>query len=453
MTSRILVFLLLCSSLAHAGTVDDLEASCDRAHAKKGASNRLHWAEECVEQIFTLDVVHPTIKTIAPGTGVALGLGTQHIWRRNNFEYLPSLTVVSSFDGSVAVRSDFTVALPPVSFGHVPAPANDSQSQARPRLGVVVDSIDIDAKASISLHSYWLNAKQQDFYGIGPLTSRSALAIYGLEQGGVGVSLNDPITTWGQVGLNVDFIRPRTLSVPNAGHHSIEQLYTSTTAPGLGTHSEFMRYEPYLHTRFRFVGSSRWKFLDLRVGDAFYEDLDGSQFSFQRLTATARTEYDILLPSLGTASRRRAWKQFLCPSSRGARHCSVGTLDIVAHVSAAYTGTNSQVPFYLDETLGGADINGNDTLRGYVDYRFRGPSRMLFQAEYRHGVWGPIGLLGFYDVGRVAERPSDLAFEHLRHDFGLGMTISATNRVVFRAYIGFGTGEGIRPNAKFGSIL
>ena len=56
----------------------------------------------------------------------------------------------------------------------------------------------------------------------------------------------------------------------------------------------------------------------------------------------------------------------------GARHCSAGTLDVVSHVSAAYPGTNSSVPFYLNETLGGADIYGNDTLRSYADCRFRG---------------------------------------------------------------------------------
>jgi hypothetical protein len=450
---RRLFIVLLLGGLAFAGTVDDLKASCDRAHAPKGKNNKLHWAEECVEQIFTLDVVHPTVKTIAPGTGVALGLGTQHIWRRNSFEYLPSLTAVRSFDGSTAVRGDFTIGLPPVSFGTVPPPPSDSQSEARPRLGLVVDSIDIDAKASISLHTFWLNAKQQDFYGLGPLSVRSGLGVYGLEQTGAGVSFNDPITTWAQVGLNIDFIRPRIVSVANSAHPSITQLYSPVTAPGLGAHSEFMRYEPYLHSHIRFLGSSRWKFLDLRGGYAFYRDLDSSQFSFQRLTATSRLEYDILLPATGTASHRKAWQQFLCPSSRGARHCSAGTLDVVGHVSAACTGAGSSVPFYLDETLGGADIYGNDTLRGYADYRFRGPSRLLFQAEYRHGIWGPVGFLGFYDLGRVAERASDLAFEHLRHDFGVGMTISATNRVVFRAYIGFGTGEGSRANAKFGSIM
>jgi len=106
------------------------------------------------------------------------------------------------------------------------------------------------------------------------------------------------------------------------------------------------------------------------------------------------------------------------------------------------------VPFYLDETLGGADIYGNDTLRGFVDYRFRGPSRMLFQAEFRHRVWGPFGLYTFADSGKVAQTSSDLAFEHMRHDYGIGMYISATNRIVLRAYLGFGSGEGIRPNFK-----
>jgi hypothetical protein len=113
----------------------------------------------------------------------------------------------------------------------------------------------------------------------------------------------------------------------------------------------------------------------------------------------------------------------------------------------------AQVPFYFQETLGGADINGNDTLRGFVDYRFRGASRILFQAEYRHGIWGPLGFLSFYDLGRVAQRPSDISFDHTRHDIGVGLTISATNRVVTRMYVGFGTGEGIRPNYKFGGAL
>jgi hypothetical protein len=187
---------------------------------------------------------------------------------------------------------------------------------------------------------------------------------------------------------------------------------------------------------------------EFKVGYAFYHDLADSAFSFRRIKASVRSEHDVRLPNNKTASLRSAWANFLCPVGRSRKYCTAGTLALNAEVSAAYTGTGSVVPFYLDETLGGADIYGNDTLRGFVDYRFRGPSRMLFQAEFRHRVWGPFGLYTFADSGKVAQTSADLVFEHMRHDYGIGMYISATNRIVLRAYLGFGSREGIRPNFK-----
>jgi hypothetical protein len=39
----------------------------------------------------------------------------------------------------------------------------------------------------------------------------------------------------------------------------------------------------------------------------------------------------------------------------------------------------------------------------------------------------------------------------LKHDIGLGFYVQAANRIVLRAYIGFGSGEGNRPNYKLPS--
>ena len=77
----------------------------------------------------------------------------------------------------------------------------------------------------------------------------------------------------------------------------------------------------------------------------------------------------------------------MCPTLRSGTRCSLGDLNLLATVVASYTGANGQVPFYFDQTLGGADINGDDTLRGYADYRFRAPSSVLFQLEYRRVLW------------------------------------------------------------------
>jgi hypothetical protein len=72
-----------------------------------------------------------------------------------------------------------------------------------------------------------------------------------------------------------------------------------------------------------------------------------------------------------------------------------------------------------------------------------------FQVEYRHKLWGPFGLLAFYDLGKVALLPSDISLDHLRHDIGFGAFVRAGNHELMRIYIGFGTGEGSRVHPKF----
>jgi len=100
-----------------------------------------------------------------------------------------------------------------------------------------------------------------------------------------------------------------------------------------------------------------------------------------------------------------------------------------------------------------ADLADRDTLRGFLDLRFRAPDRMVLQGEYGHNIWGPLGILVFYETGRVGNRASDLGFSGLHHDVGVGVTLSVQNRILMRAYIGFGTGEGSRMNWKAGPLL
>jgi hypothetical protein len=116
------------------------------------------------------------------------------------------------------------------------------------------------------------------------------------------------------------------------------------------------------------------------------------------------------------------------------------------------------VPFYLQETIGGSDINGVPTLRGFQDYRFRAPDLFVIQTQYERRllpdspigsnastlrkVAGALGILAFYDVGEVALKPSDLSFGNVRHSFGFGLTFWSGEKVWFRAYVGLGSGEG-----------
>ena len=61
------------------------------------------------------------------------------------------------------------------------------------------------------------------------------------------------------------------------------------------------------------------------------------------------------------------------------------------------------VPFYFEPTLGGADINGNESLSSYQDYRFRASNVLLLRENFEHsiGKW-PIGIALSADEGKLS---------------------------------------------------
>ncbi|MGB7846365.1 MAG: hypothetical protein WBL63_12175 [Candidatus Acidiferrum sp.] len=120
----------------------------------------------------------------------------------------------------------------------------------------------------------------------------------------------------------------------------------------------------------------------------------------------------------------------------------LGTFSVTGRLVTSFTGARDQVPFYLQPTLGGTDINNLDVLRSYRDYRFRAPNALDFQAEYTHKIVDPIGLLLFYDFGKVALTRSDLDISHMKHSFGVGFTLRAGNSVLFKFYYAWGGPEG-----------
>jgi hypothetical protein len=85
---------------------------------------------------------------------------------------------------------------------------------------------------------------------------------------------------------------------------------------------------------------------------------------------------------------------------------------------------SSGVPFYLMPTLG-----GNDSLRGFRNYRFRGPHALLLQAEYRWELWSGLDAALFYDAGKVALQRSDLDLKRLEENYGFGFRFNTAEGV------------------------
>ena len=77
-----------------------------------------------------------------------------------------------------------------------------------------------------------------------------------------------------------------------------------------------------------------------------------------------------------------------------------------------------EVPFYLMPSLG-----GDNTLRGYDDYRFHDNHMQSFNIESRWALLAHVDAAAFVDAGKVASRAGSLDFTHLKTSYGLGFRV------------------------------
>jgi len=104
------------------------------------------------------------------------------------------------------------------------------------------------------------------------------------------------------------------------------------------------------------------------------------------------------------------------------QHVPIGrdawVLSLRGRVETTYTDDGQVVPFFMMPALGG----GSD-LRGFNSWRFRDLHSLLLQAEFRVLVNAFFDTAIFYDAGKVTNRRSDLDFNGLKSDYGVGFRI------------------------------
>ena len=113
-------------------------------------------------------------------------------------------------------------------------------------------------------------------------------------------------------------------------------------------------------------------------------------------------------------------------------------LDLSVRASTTSADGDETVPFFLMPELGG----GSD-LRGFGNYRFRDRHSILFTAEYRWYVQEFVDMAVFYDAGKVTSRRSDLDFDGLKSDIGVGIRFHTPSATALRLEVARGN-EGLR---------
>jgi hypothetical protein len=432
----ILLSTFLLSNCAYAGDWDHVKQACKNA---KDALTRAT-VEDCAIKFYGVTPLGPQVGSIAPQGNLGLGLrvtgtimhppskGAKPDTKSSESDFL--VRGLYSFSNFYLMEGQYDFKLPALGQG-------------------VATTSTFEDRIDIRVFASRLNLNKQRFYGLGENSVPTALTAYRQLQNQIGGSADWPLTSWLETGGTAQWVTPTILGVSGTTVPSVGTIYGNSGAPGIVSQPAFMNYKAYVDVHTGSNTTQTWQRTKLRATYEHFTDLESKAYTFDRMSGFASISFDLRrnLSSLTLPW----WKSMLCEPMQ--TQCSMGQLIFNGLATASYVGSASSVPFYFQPTLGGTDINGVDTLRGLLDFRLRAPNRILLQAQLDHHLWSFFGISGFYDLGKVAANPGGLGLSHLRHDFGIGAFFKIQNKVVVRAYVGFGGGEGIHPNFKVPSAM
>jgi hypothetical protein len=233
----------------------------------------------------------------------------------------------------------------------------------------------------------WMDATQVAFYGLG-IDSPDARTNFRLKEGYVGANVDLRPVPWVVFGAGATY-EDYQIEEGLGTSPSIETVHTPATAPGLGADPKYIHSTGSAGIDWRpSAGYARYGGL-YQLSYHNYDDRD-SIYSFDRVDAEIIQHLPIL---------RENW--------------------VLSFHGLFQSTTNDEdaVPFFLLPSLG-----SGSTLRAYSSWRFRDRHSMLLQGEFR---WIPsktaVDMAIFYDAGKVTSRRSDLDFNGLKNNVGIGI--------------------------------
>lgn len=260
-----------------------------------------------------------------------------------------------------------------------------------------------------------------DFFGLGPDSLRDEHSNFSLRTTRIGGRAGVRPAPVLLVGGELEYLRPHARRGKDKKLPSVEDVFDEAEVPGLNERVNFLQTTAFAEVDYRKPKNARQGGF-YRLDFSHLEDRTLGQFTHDRVTADLRQYFGFL------AGRR--------------------VIALRSFVSSSTADDGRQVPFYMMPALGGFDM-----LRGFRNYRFRGPHALLLSAEYRWEIWSGLDGALFYDAGKVAMRRSDLDFNHLESAYGIGFRFNTDNGVIFRVDAAFGSRDGKHLYIVFGGIF
>jgi Omp85 superfamily domain len=243
-------------------------------------------------------------------------------------------------------------------------------------------------RGKLTILGGWREALEVGFYGFGMDTSVDDRANYAFQQPyGSALFTFEPTRRLLEIGGGVELSqwkqKPGKGSAP-----SIDDIYAPGFLPGQDAKINYLHTQGTiaLDSRTSSGYSRRGAYLGVTVHD--YQDSD-DRYGFQMVNYEGIGHLPIL---------RETW-----------------VISVRGRVQTADAKSGQLIPFFMTPALG-----GGSSLRGYSSWRFRDKNSLLLSAEWRIMASRYFDTAFFYDAGKVTARTSDLDFDGLKNDYGVG---------------------------------
>ena len=262
------------------------------------------------------------------------------------------------------------------------------------------------------------NFPQEDFFGLGPDSIVDDRTNFNLEDTRFTGTLGFRPLPWLSIGGQGAVLLTNTGPGTDPRYPSTEDLFAASTTPALDEQPDYFVSSAFIGIDYRDNPFNPRSGGDYLVHWTHFDDRDLGRYTFRRL--------DIELTQYVSFFNKRRVIAFR------------------AKTSLDDTGPGQEVPFFLQQTLG-----GSDDLRGFREFRFRDRNQLLFNLEYRWEAFSGLDMAVFGDAGKVFDDRRDFDLSDMETAWGVGARFNSRNGVFLRIDAGFGN-EGHRLFIKFG---
>lgn len=270
-----------------------------------------------------------------------------------------------------------------------------------------------DGRAALRIVAERQDALSTQFFGIAASQLRGR-SVYRLRSSSVSASASARLhrrvwftATSGVVTARVAQGRGPTMDL-------IEAKYDYGDAPGLFLSPRYLRTAGELKVDWRDVPAYPTRGGEVRIAISRYDDVSRSALSFVSIDADTMHYF---------------------------RLHDASTLVLRGRFMRADAFTYNRVPFYFLPSLG-----GNDSLRGYADFRFKDRNAALGTAEYRWSARPTFDVAVFVDAGTTGETLRQLSQTPPHRSYGVGVRFHTNQSSTIRVDVARGR-EGMRVGA------